>query len=885
MRKQTFLILFCMTVFSAYAQGEVSWNFLADFSKTGNPHGVWSYGWGVTEYDFDAYDLATNLGPDNASLWLEKEEDQNTGPQMWEKGGPTPEILQHPSPTEHCKVRWTVPPAIQEPLLLAEGKWGKGAGGARDLWIVKNGRDILWRKDDVVDDASFSIYLQKTDVTTLDFCQGSGKEWNSEATPFDVTITAFSQLSHQEIPFYLGCDTNQDNQIDKTDLELLKKKWEFYNQLAGKGYSAADIYQKIENARKEGWVKENFEKAPPAKLFSFRYDGKDSTELLNTWKLKNSTGNQDRKRTYHHIWTDEKTGLEVRCQAVEYTEFPAVEWTVYFKNTGSQDTPILENIQAINASFDHLAVGGEYILHANKGDFTTAESYMPYTLKLAKGKEEEFLPAAGRPTQQAFPYYNIAGDDEGLIYVLSWCGKWQSGILREPDNGLHLKGGQAVTHFKLLPGEEIRSPLAVVLFYAGDWMRGQNQWRRFMVADNLPRREGKRITPFNGMCTGNYFPGLKTNAAGEKFFIDRCLEEGINIDYWVQDAGWYPCNDGWWNVGTWEPDPERFPNGLREVSDYVRAKGVKTIVWFEPERVMPNSKIYQEHPEWLLTAEAYPDGPKLFNLGNEQARKWLTRFIGDIIEKQGIDFYRQDFNIGPENHWLCNDAPDRQGITETKHVMGYYAYWDGLVARFPKLWLDSCASGGNRNDLETMRRAIPLLRSDYVYEPIGQHGHTYGLAMWLPFYGTGHTAIDLYLLRSVYCPGFTLGQDMRDKNLDYDLLRKIFNEWKTISPYFYGDFHPLTEYTLRDDAWIGWQFHDYNVNEGFVQMFRHAASPDQTRNLKFKGLDRNTIYAIQNMDQDQPVLMSGHSLMNEGLSIEINEKPGSALLVYKKVNE
>jgi len=80
------------------------------------------------------------------------------------------------------------------------------------------------------------------------------------------------------------------------------------------------------------------------------------------------------------------------------------------------------------------------------------------------------------------------------------------------------------------------------------------------------------------------------------------------------------------------------------------------------------------------------------------------RLIGDIIEKEGIDFYRQDFNMGPEYHWLCNDAPDRQGITENKHVTGYYAYWDGLVARFPKLWLDSCASGGNRNDLETMRR-------------------------------------------------------------------------------------------------------------------------------------------------------------------------------------
>jgi alpha-galactosidase len=32
----------------------------------------------------------------------------------------------------------------------------------------------------------------------------------------------------------------------------------------------------------------------------------------------------------------------------------------------------------------------------------------------------------------------------------------------------------------------------------------------------------------------------------------------------------------------------------------------------------------------------------------------------------------------------------------------------------PQLRIDSCASGGRRNDLETMRRAVPLWRSDYA---------------------------------------------------------------------------------------------------------------------------------------------------------------------------
>ncbi|MEN6308568.1 MAG: alpha-galactosidase [Anaerohalosphaeraceae bacterium] len=109
-----------------------------------------------------------------------------------------------------------------------------------------------------------------------------------------------------------------------------------------------------------------------------------------------------------------------------------------------------------------------------------------------------------------------------------------------------------------------------------------------------------------------------------------------------------------------------------------------------------------------------------------------------IITDEGVDLYRQDFNIDPLGHWRANDTEDRQGITENKYVAGYLAYWDELLRRHPGMLIDSCASGGRRNDLETMRRAIPLYRSDYILEPVGNQGQTYGLSLWLPFYGAGY---------------------------------------------------------------------------------------------------------------------------------------------------
>ncbi len=79
--------------------------------------------------------------------------------------------------------------------------------------------------------------------------------------------------------------------------------------------------------------------------FSFVYGGKASAELLQRWGAKRSHKKLDERRTEHTIvYTDHETGLVVRCVAVEYHDFPTVEWTLYLKNTGSADTPILSDV-------------------------------------------------------------------------------------------------------------------------------------------------------------------------------------------------------------------------------------------------------------------------------------------------------------------------------------------------------------------------------------------------------------------------------------------------------------------------------------------------------------------------------------------------------------
>ena len=177
--------------------------------------------------------------------------------------------------------------------------------------------------------------------------------------------------------------------------------------------------------------------------------------------------------------------------------------------------------------------------------------------------------------------------------------------------------------------------------------------------------------------------------------------------------------------------------------------------------------------------------------------------------------------MDPLGYWRGNDAADRQGITEIKHVQGYLAYWDELRRRHPGMLIDSCASGGRRDDFETMRRAVPFLRSDYCTDPDGMQCHTYGFALWLPYYRSATAKTETYDLRSNFSPLMLLCWDIVAIELDYALAKKLFAEWRGVAPYFFGDFYPLTSYHATNDVWMAWQF---DCPERVREWCRHFAA-------------------------------------------------------------
>ena len=118
-------------------------------------------------------------------------------------------------------------------------------------------------------------------------------------------------------------------------------------------------------------------------FFSFTYDGKPSSVLLKSWSLKRESQRLDARRTRHTLsYTDPKTLLVVQCVGIEYRDFPTVEWTLYFQNPGSQQTPILANIQALDVQLQRapeaLTEQAEFRLHHNVGSPCARTTISPW---------------------------------------------------------------------------------------------------------------------------------------------------------------------------------------------------------------------------------------------------------------------------------------------------------------------------------------------------------------------------------------------------------------------------------------------------------------------------------------------------------------------------
>ena len=511
---------------------------------------------------------------------------------------------------------------------------------------------------------------------------------------------------------------------------------------------------------------------------------------------------------------------------------------------------------------------------------------------LFPGWKKRYTASGGRSSEARAPFFNIYKQGQGYIVAVGWSGQWCFECERTND-GVIIKSGIEGVDFCLEANEELRTSSVVILPYKGTAIDGQNQWRR-LVREHFSLIGPNGRAEYAPLCAG-LWGGMTTNAALDRL---RVIDEArLPFEYVWMDAGWYGAGagpspdefEGDWPVytGDWRVNEDCHPQGLGPIAWRAHESGRRFLLWFEPERAHKGVPITKRHPEYFI--EKPGSDELLLNLGNEEAYAWCLGLLCERIEALHIDCLRWDFNLSPLEYWNLKDAPERRGVTQIRHISALYRLWDTLLDRYDWLLIDNCASGGRRIDIETLRRSVPLWRSDAMcpadFRAVTAQCHAQTFPLWLPYSGTSTGRLyDTYHARSCYSPALTTNYTFSERDSFGDdpaklkWLRETLREFLALRSYFDGDFYPLTSFSACDDQWTVLQYDRPESGDGAVLAFRRDGACFAAGEFALRGCAAGRSLLVSEKE-------SGGEWTAEGarFRIELPQKRSSRLMYYKIV--
>ncbi len=270
---------------------------------------------------------------------------------------------------------------------------------------------------------------------------------------------------------------------------------------------------------------------------------------------------------------------------------------------------------------------------------------------------------------------------------------------------------------KLSPNEtfcSVNAALTVVSGNLSDAVAGMTKYRRH----HIYRSPADEYLP---VIFNDYMRCLDANPTTEKLLpvIDAAAEAGAEI--FCMDAGWYADGSWWDTVGEWEVCEKRFPNGMKEIFDRIREKGMVSGIWLEPESIgvkcpildrFDDSCFFMRHGKRVIDNGRYQ-----FDFRNPKVREFLDGVVDRLIREYGVGYFKLDYNI--EGGAGTEVDADSFGDGLMMHNQAYLDWIDGIYKRYPNLILEACSSGGMRMDHKTLEHSSLCSLTDAgAYEPL-----------------------------------------------------------------------------------------------------------------------------------------------------------------------
>ena len=436
--------------------------------------------------------------------------------------------------------------------------------------------------------------------------------------------------------------------------------------------------------------------------------------------------------------------------------------------------------------------------------------------------------------------------------------------------GIHPQGFS----WRLQGGESFVTPEAVTV-YTDRGLNAMSQTFHRLYRTRLARGSYRdRVRPIlvnNWEATYFHFDEEKLLS------IAREAKE-LGIELFVLDDGWFVNrNDERNGLGDWEIDYGKLPGGLRGLSERIRALGLQFGLWIEPEMVNAGTKLFEEHPEWVLHQPGRRVSQGRFqyvlDYSNPQVVEHIYGKLCRILEGSGISYIKWDMNRSISEAYSCTADSGEQGKVLHRYILGVYSLYEKLTERFPEILFESCASGGARFDPGMLYYAPQCWTSDNT-DAVERLKIQYGTSFVYPLSSMGaHVAAvpnhqvqrktSLRMRANVACFGdfgyeldlTALSEEGKEKTREQIRFVKKYREllqfgtfYRLKSPFEGNEAAWMVVSEDRRTALVGYYRILQEINEGY-------------RRIRLMGLDPDQRYHISILDAD----CYGDELMNIGL--------------------
>lgn len=498
-------------------------------------------------------------------------------------------------------------------------------------------------------------------------------------------------------------------------------------------------------------------------------------------------------------------------------------------------------------------------------------------------------------------------ENEGRVVgaVLCWSGPYRITIDTRNRKEHHLVAGISEAHseYKLRKGETFTTP-ELAFAYSPEGMggvsRAYHRWAR--LNNKVHNGTGLRDILLNSW-EGVY---LNVSQEGMEKMMDGVKELGGEL--FVMDDGWfgdkYQRSVDDCALGDWVTDTRKLPNGVPALEKAAADRGLKWGIWIEPEMTNTKSELYEKHPDWVVR---HPErelikgrgGTQLIlDMSNPQVQDFVYGVVDRIMtETPNTHYIKWDANFEIQNFGSQYLSADDQSHLYVDYHLGLRKTLERIRAKYPKLVIQCCASGGGRVNYGLM----PYFDEFWVSDNTDAQQRLFiqwGTSMFFPAcamaqhvsaspnHQTGRV-VPLKFRFDVAMTG-RLGMEMKpsdlnEKELDYAKkavatykeIRPIIqqgNQYRIISPYSKTGY--ASELYITDDK-----------SDAVFFAYKYEQYVDQTRpRFHFAGLDANAQYKLTELcrtgraDHWEGHTFSGKFLMQQGVEIALSGQFASKVI-------